>query len=82
MSKAISIRGVDERIFRRFRAKTIEKRMRAGEALTMAMMNWLQDENRKRLNPANLLKLKPFDWGKHTEKTSKEIDKILYGSKR
>ena len=34
------------------------------------------------MNPKNLLKVKPFDWGKGTERTSKEIDEILYGNKK
>jgi hypothetical protein len=78
----VAIRGVDEEVLRKFKAKAVEKRMKMGEALTLAMMRWLKEERRKRINPRNLLKLKPFDWGKGTEKTSKEIDEILYGSKR
>ncbi len=30
-------------------------------------------------NPRMLFKIKPFDWGAGTEKTSKEINIILYG---
>jgi hypothetical protein len=78
----VAIRGVDEEVLRKFKAKAVEERMKMGEALTLAMMRWLKEERRKRINPRNLLKLKPFDWGKGTEKTSKEIDEILYGSKR
>jgi len=33
-------------------------------------------------DPHNLLRIKPFDWEKGTEKTSKEIDEILYGNKK
>ena len=35
---------------------------------------------RKFLKPKSLMK--PFDWGKGTKKTSKEIDEILYGNKK
>lgn len=78
----VTFRGVDEEVLRKFKAKAIEERMKMGEALTLAMIKWLEEEKKERINPRNLLKLKPFDWGKGTEKTSKEVDEILYGSKR
>jgi len=78
-----AIRGLDEEIYVKFREKAIAKRLRVGEALTLAMKDWLEkEENRKKVNPNNLLKIKPFDWGPGTEKTSREIDEILYGGKR
>ena len=78
----VTFRGVDEEVLKKFKAKAIEERMKMGEALTLAMIKWLEEEKKERINPRNLLKLKPFDWGKGTEKTSKEVDEILYGSKR
>ena len=78
----VTFRGVDEEVLKKFKAKAIEERMKMGEALTLAMIKWLEEEKKERNNPRNLLKLKPFDWGKGTEKTSKEVDEILYGSKR
>jgi len=78
----IAFRGVDEEILRKFKAKTIEERMKMGEALTLAMKKWVEEEKRKKPNPKYLLKVKPFDWGKGTEKTSMEIDEILYGKKK
>ena len=79
-----AIRGIDEEVYRRFREKTLQERMRVGQALTLAMREWIKKEKRikKTTNPRNLFRIKPFDWGKGTEKTSKEIDEILYGSKR
>jgi hypothetical protein len=67
----------------KFRERVLAERMNVGEALTLAMKEWLNKERkRKEIDPKNLLCIKPFDWGKGTEKTSKEIDKILYGNKR
>jgi hypothetical protein len=37
-------------------------------------------ENDMKKDPRILLKIKPFDWGIGTDKTSMEIDEILYGS--
>lgn len=83
MKRDVAIRGIDEETFRKFRAKTIEERMRLGEAITFAMRRWLKEEREKeKTNPANLLRVKPFDWGKGTERTSKEIDEILYGKRK
>jgi len=33
----------------------------------------------KKNKKMNFLDFKPMKWGKHTKKTSQEIDKILYG---
>ncbi|MEM5802849.1 MAG: hypothetical protein QW818_03045 [Candidatus Aenigmatarchaeota archaeon] len=77
-----AIRGIDEDIYRKFREKAIEERLKVGKALTLAMKEWIKKRKKETINHRNLLKIKPFDWGKGTEKTSKEIDEILYGSKK
>lgn len=78
----VTIRGVDEEVLRKFKAKTIEERMKMGEALTIAMKRWIKERGKKKVSPKILLKIKPFDWGKGTKKTSLEIDEILYGKKK
>lgn len=82
--KLITVRDVDENTFRKFRAITIEEKMKLGDAITMAMRHWIDDEKVRSVKQKNstLRLVKPFDWGKGTEKTSKEIDEIIYGSKR
>lgn len=77
----ITVRDVDEKILRNFRARAIQKKMKMGEALTDAMKRWVKEVEQEGTDPTILLKIKPFDWGRDTRKTSKEIDKILYGSK-
>ncbi|MGB9716950.1 MAG: hypothetical protein ACPL4E_00710 [Thermoproteota archaeon] len=78
-----AVRGIEEETYVRFREKAIAKRLRVGEALTLAMKEWLKkEEEREKVNPRNLLKIKPFDWGPGSERTSEEIDEILYGRKR
>jgi len=78
-----AIRGIDEETYMKFRERALAERMRVGVALTLAMKEWLKKEKkRKEINPKKLLTIKPFDWGKGTEKTSKEVDEILYGNKR
>lgn len=80
-NKFIGVRGVNKMLFRRFRARAIEDNMRLGDAIAKAMKHWL-DTDRIKEKPKKLLLLKPFDWGLGTEKTSIEIDEILYGEKR
>lgn len=78
-----AIRGIDEETYRKFRERALGERLKVGRALTLAMKEWIKKERKKEtIDPRNLLKIKPFDWGKGTERASKEIDEILYGSKR
>lgn len=77
-----AIRGIEEETYMKFREKALAERMKVGQALTLAMKEWVKKEERERADPRNLLKIKPFDWGKGTEKVSKEVDEILYGNKR
>ncbi|MBI4177497.1 MAG: hypothetical protein HY516_03965 [Candidatus Aenigmarchaeota archaeon] len=85
--KMIAVRGVDEDAFRKFKAVAAEENINVGNALTVAMKQWTEKEKIKTIpNPKNLLKIKgiikPFSWGKDTENTSKDVDEILYGSKK
>jgi len=70
----LSIKNVDERIFREFKAKTVHEGIRVGDAITRAMELWVERKEKK----LRFLDLKPTDWGEGTEHTSEEIDEILY----
>ncbi len=72
----ITIRNLHENIFRKFKASAAEKGVKLGTALTQAMELWVKKTNEKPL--AKLSNIKPFNWGKGTEKTSREIDQLLY----
>jgi len=76
----ITIRDLDEVVFKRFKAKAVEEGLKLGEALTHAMAMWVKQ--RKVRRKTSLLELKPFNWGKDTEKVSLEIDQTLYQEKR
>jgi len=73
----LTIRSLNDSVFKKFKAKAVEEGMKLGEALTQAMELWIKQRNVKR--SANLLDIKPFNWGEGTEKTSIEIDQILHG---
>jgi hypothetical protein len=75
-SMNITVRGVDEKIFKEFKAEAVREGKKIGEALNEAMRVWLM---RKRAKKLKLLDLKPFDWGEGTERLSVEVDQIIYG---
>ena len=75
----ITVRDVDEEVLRKFKAAITVDKMKMGQALTKAMKDWIkQKERSERIDLTPLFNAKPFDWGRGTEKTSKEIDDILY----
>ncbi len=78
----ITIRDVDEEVLREFRARAVKEKMKMGKAVAQAMKRWLKEKDKAKVNPKALLHAKPFDWGPGTERTSKEIDKTLYGGKK
>ncbi|MGC8849001.1 MAG: hypothetical protein ACP5QI_00810 [Candidatus Bathyarchaeia archaeon] len=71
----ITIRKVDEVVFKKFKAKAVEEGMKIGEALTQAMKLWIKQRSLK--PKLSLLDIKPFSWG--DEKASLKVDEILYG---
>lgn len=73
----ITIRDLDEAVYKRFKAKAVEEGMKLGEAITQAMEMWIRERSVK--PKGSLLDIKPFNWGEGTERVSVEIDRILYG---
>ena len=63
----VSIKNVDEKIFRDFRAESVREKMPVGKVLTLAMKNWL--ERRQKKAKLQFLDLKPTNWRKGTERT-------------
>ncbi|MBI2583608.1 MAG: hypothetical protein HYW25_02990 [Candidatus Aenigmarchaeota archaeon] len=77
----VAVRGVDEDTFRKFRALTVEERIKMGDALTLAMRRWVAEERKREatIKAKNLLNLKPVRVGKKKVRWSEEIDEFLYG---
>ena len=75
----ITIRGLNDMVFRKFKAKAIEEDMKLGEAATQAMKMWIEARGSK--PRSKITEIEHFNWGKGTERTSTEIDKILAGEK-
>lgn len=79
----LTVRDIDEEIWRKFKAKTVEEKLRTGEALTEAMKIWVKEKDIKEFmpNPKNILKLEGIIKGKKKVRWSEEIDETLYGGK-
>ena len=80
----LTVRNIDEEIWRKFKAKIAEEKMRAGEALTEAMKIWVAEKENKKVrpDPRNFLKLAGFIKTKKKVRWSEEIDKTLYGGEK
>lgn len=74
----VGIRNVDEETFRKFRSLAIERKMNIGEALNLAMKKMIANKNKEEKKETGIINIKPMDFGKGTENSSGEIDKILY----
>jgi len=73
----ITLRNVDERVFRRFKAVAVRRGLTVGKAVTQALAKWVSRQ--KAVKKASIFDIKPVDFGKGTENLSREIDKVLYG---
>ncbi len=72
----LTVKNVDEKVFREFKAEAVMEGFNVGKALNLAMSMWLWKSAKPK---RSLLELKPVSFGKGTEKLSEEMDKILYG---
>ena len=72
----ITIKNVQEHVFREFKAESVREGLKVGDSLTLAMGLWLERSRKK--PKLSLLDLKPKDWGKGTERISEQIDRIAY----
>ena len=72
----ITIRNISRKIYQEFKAEAARRGLKIGEALTLAMQEFMKSEKKKTLS---ILDFEPFDWGEGTETVSEDIDTILYG---
>ncbi len=80
MREMLTIRDVDEEIYRKFRERAIAEKMKVGMALAEAMKEWIKKEDKKEpIDPKNLIKITGIIKTKKKVRWSEEIDKTLYG---
>ena len=79
--EVLTVRDVDEELWRKFRAKTEEEGLKTGQALNEALGIWIsrkrgkgsEPDPRRFLRVAGLIRTgRPVKW-------SEEIDQLLYG---
>ncbi len=74
----VSVREVEDGIFREFRSKAISNGLKTGEALTEAMKEWAEKVGKKKPKKS-FFDLKPWDW--KDKEASAKVDEMLYGGK-
>lgn len=74
----LGVREIDLETFRRFKALAAERKLKLGDALTEAMNTLLLQKKEEKRNLKKVFKIKPFDFGKGSERLSEEIDSIVY----
>ncbi len=72
----LSVKNVEKKTFREFKAKSVQEGLSVGAALTFAMQEWIQHSKKK--PKMNILGLKAWDWGPGTENISESADSVLY----
>ncbi len=78
MTTQITVREVDDTIFREFKAEATRHGLTLGTALTIAMEKFQSELGGKR---KKLRSHTPISWGKDSANVSEEMDSILYGEK-
>ncbi len=71
----ITVRDVDEETFKEFKSRAAISGDKLGNLLNFAMIKYMGDVRTGK----KFSDLKPFSWGKGSEKISEQIDEILYG---
>ncbi len=74
----MTVRNIDKKLFSELKSEAVRDGLTVGEALSIAIYEWLEKKKAKKKR-LDFRDFKPTSWGKGTEKTSEEIDKILYG---
>ncbi len=72
-----TIRNLDEKAYRRLKAKAAVEGITVGTAITQAIRSWLE-EGKARKKSVSLTDMKPEPFGKKNARLSEEIDEILY----
>lgn len=74
----MTVRNVDDEVLGTFKAKAAEHKMKMGRAITEAMQVWIRTKDKPKKGSRMFARASSSDWGKNTEKTSTQIDDIMY----
>lgn len=77
----ISVRDVNAEAFKKFKMHAIKHGLNIGSALNEALNFWVDAKEQKK-RKLRFLELKPIDFGKNSENSSIEIDKMIYSERK
>ena len=72
-----TIRNLDEKAYKRLKAKAAVEGITVGVAVSQAIESWLEEDKTKKRR-VSLMDMKPESFGKKNARLSDEIDEILY----
>ena len=70
-----TIRNIDPFIYKKLKTKAAQEGISIGEAVTMAVSEWLGVSKKKK---RSIIDIKPEHFGKKYRNLSEEIDEVLY----
>ncbi|HIH17518.1 MAG TPA: hypothetical protein HA282_04100 [Nanoarchaeota archaeon] len=83
MGDMLTVRNVDEEIYRKFRERALAEKMKIGRALAEAMNLWVEFGRKEvEKDPKNLIRITGIIKTKKKVRWSEEVDEILYGWKK
>lgn len=77
----ITIRDIDEELYRRAKARAALMETTIGRVLNMAIERWLEDEDLSQRRKPFMQLLCPARFGKGTEHASEMVDELVYGGR-
>ena len=82
VKEVLTVRDVDEEIWKKFRAKTQEEGMKTGQALNEALNTWIKEKEKRKKHPdpRHFLKMKGVIKPGRQVRWSVEVDRALYGT--
>lgn len=73
----ITIRGVDQKIWREFKSRVVAEGMPLGKALTVVMSSWIMRPSKSKAR--SIFDLQPVKFaGADVEHLSEKVDEVLY----
>ena len=74
----VTLRNFDDKLYRELKAEAARDDLTIVDALTRAVSVWLTEHAHKK-KKKSVFDYKPVDFGPGSEKSSQEIDEVLYG---
>ena len=83
MGDMLTVRDVDEEVYRKFRERALAEKMKIGRAVAEAMKLWIEFGRKEvEKDPKKLIRITGIIKTKKQVRWSEEVDEILYGWKK